>query len=72
MPTKPGSEIGVSMTRSVPNSSTRPQHLEGRAGLGHVLAEDEDRLVAPHLLGERLVHGLGQGDFSHRVSPQSA
>ncbi len=24
MPVKPGSEMGVSMTRSVPNSSTRP------------------------------------------------
>jgi hypothetical protein len=48
------------------------KNLEGRASLGDVLAEDEDRLVAPHLLGERLVDGLGQGDLSHRVSPQSA
>ena len=34
------------------------ENLEGRAGLGHVLAEDKDGLVAAHLFGQRLVHRL--------------
>jgi methyl coenzyme M reductase gamma subunit len=70
---KPGSAIGVSMTRVRAEFLDKAgKNLEGRAGLGHVLADDEDGLVAAHFLGERLVDGLGQGDFTHGVSPQAA
>ncbi len=34
------------------------EHLEGRAGLGHILAHQENRRVAAHFLGDGLVHGL--------------
>ena len=39
------------------------EHLERRAGLGDVFADDEDAGVAAHLLGQRLVHGLREGDL---------
>ena len=43
------------------------EHLEGGAGLGDVLAQDEHARVAAHLLGERLVDGLGEGDGAGRT-----
>ena len=66
IPVIPASEIGESMMRSGPNSSTRPeQHLERRAGLGDVLADDEDRGIAAHLLAQRLVDGLAERQLAH-------
>ncbi len=44
------------------------QHLERRARLGDVLAHQEHGLVAPHLFGDGLVDGLGQGDLAHHAS----
>ena len=56
------SEIGVSRTRSAPNSSCKPGgHLEDAARGRDVLAEEDDRGVAPQLLGEALAHGLAVG-----------
>ena len=60
-PVKPGSEIGVSMMRSLPNSSTSPfSTLNGGARLGDVLAEQDDPRVAAHLFGERLADRLAE------------
>ena len=36
---------------------------------GDVLADQEDRLVAAHLLGDGLVDGLGEGDFAGHARP---
>ena len=55
------------MTRSVPNSLTKPrQHFERRARLGDVFADDEHRRIAAHFLGQRFVDRLGEGDFASR------
>ena len=68
-PVMPGSEIGESRTRSVPNSSTSPAStLNGVPGLGDVLADDEHRRVAAQLLGERLVDGLRERQLAHAAS----
>ena len=40
------------------------QHLERRSRLGHVLADHEHPLVAPELLGQRLVDRLAEGDLA--------
>jgi hypothetical protein len=50
--------MGVSMMRWVPNSCTSPTSVEGMAGLGHVLADEEHAGIAPHLLRSRLLHRL--------------
>ena len=58
-PTMAASLIGVSITRSGPNSSRKPVgDLERAAVDPDVLAEDEDALVAAHLLGHRLADRL--------------
>jgi hypothetical protein len=73
MPMKPGSAIGVSTTRVRSEFLDKAgKNLEGRSGLGHVLADDEHGLVAAHFFGEGLVDGLGKGDFTHGFSPQAA
>ena len=41
------------------------QHLEGRAGFGHVLAHDEDARIAAHLLGQRFADGFAQRQFAN-------
>ena len=54
-PTIAVSAIGVSMTRSSPNSAMQAVgHLEGAAVDADVLAEQEDALVALHLLADAL------------------
>ena len=63
-PAKPYSVIGVSTTRVGPNSSSRPwRHLVGALIFADLLAHDEDRRIAAHLLGhgvaQRLAHGHG-------------
>src|SRR5262249_30331522 len=64
-PTIAVSASGASMTRQAPNSSWNPSvTLKGPAVDAHVLADDEDALVAPHLgaqpVGDRLeVRELG-------------
>ena len=72
-PVIPASEIGESMTRSGPNSSTSPARtLNGVPGLGDVLADQEHASVAAQLLGERLVDRLRRSvssrvaDLGHR------
>ena len=43
IPVIPASEIGESITRRGTELLDQPeQHLEGRAGLGHILADHED------------------------------
>ncbi len=64
-PVNPGSEIGVSITAVRAELLHQPgQHLERRAGLGHVLADDEDAGVAAHLLGERFADRFGERQFA--------
>ena len=55
-PASASSEIGVSNTRSDPNRSWMPGRDREHAALfgGDVLAEEHDRLVALHLLDDRL------------------
>ena len=46
--------MGVSITRSVPNSADKPgENFEDCAGLRNVLAHDEYTRIAAHLLGKR-------------------
>ena len=53
-PTNPSSAIGVSITRSPPNSLEQPPgHAERAAEVADVLAQHEDALVCPHGVGER-------------------
>ena len=64
-PVKPASEIGVSMTRSLPNSSTRPfTTLNGVPGFGDVLTEQDHVAIAPHLLRERLANRIAESDVA--------
>ena len=64
-PTKPSSEIGVSRTRSGPNSSSRPcGHLVGAVEDADLLAHHEDALVAGHLLAQREAQRLA---VAHRL-----
>ena len=61
------SEIGVSRTRSGAELLDQPLgHAEDAAAApdGHVLAHDEDRRVAAHLLAQRLVERLRVGHRS--------
>ena len=44
------------------------QNFERRARLGDIFADDENRGIAAHLLGERFVDCLGEGDFAQPVS----
>ncbi len=68
MPVNPGSEIGVSITRSLPNSSTRPdKHLERRARFGHVFAQDAHARIAAHLFGQRFADRLAQRSIRESV-----
>ncbi len=58
-PTISASEIGVSITRSSPNASSRPfGRFERAAQVADVLAHDEDVLVAAHLLVQRRLIAL--------------
>ena len=43
------------------------EHLERRAGLGDILADDEDARIAAHLLGQRLADGFAKGQFANRL-----
>ena len=66
------SEIGVSRTRSGPNSSTRPdRRLEHAARRRDVLAEHHEARVPPHLLGDPVGDGLPVGQFRHRDPPSA-
>ena len=68
MPVNPGSEIGVSSTRSVAKLLHQPgQNLERRSGFGHVLAHDEHARVAAHLLGQRFAHRFAECQFAYCV-----
>ncbi len=69
--------IGVSMIRSCPNSSTRPEIDAERAAEpafdADVLADQEHALVGAHLLGDRLAQRLADrqppragGELRHR------
>ena len=53
------------MIRSVPNSWTSPDSVLKGARLGHVLADEEDARVAPHLLRDRLVDRLAVRHLAH-------
>jgi hypothetical protein len=65
--------MGVSITRvGAKFLDQTGQHLERRAGLGHILAHQEHGRVAAHFFGNGLVHGLGQGNLAHVFSPQAA
>ena len=44
------------------------QHLERRAGLGHVLADHEDARIAPQLLAQRLVDRLAERQLANARS----
>ena len=60
MPVKPGSEIGVSITRcSAEFLHQARQYFERRARFGHILADDEHARIATHFLGERLADRFG-------------
>ena len=64
-PVIPASEIGESITRSGAELVHQAgQHLERRARLGNVLADHEHPLVAPKLLGQRLVDRLAEGQLA--------
>ena len=64
-PTKPSSEIGVSITRSSPNSSWRPGgDAEGAAEDADVLAEQEDAVVLAHRVLQRGADRLEVGDLA--------
>ncbi len=66
-PTIAVSAIGVSMTRSSPNSSMQAVgHLEGAAVDADVLAEEEDPVVAGHLLADSLADGVHVGRLALR------
>ena len=61
------SEIGVSTTRAVAESRLQPfGDPEGAADGADVLAEDEDALVARHLLEQRLADRLEKRDLRHQ------
>ena len=81
-PTKEISARCVSSTRSGPNSgpkalgdAERPAPgvlVARRAGAaGNVLAHDDDAMVAPHFLADRLVDRLAVGFFRHGTPPSS-
>ena len=64
-PVMPASEIGESITRSVPNSSTSPDStLNGVPGFGDVFADDEHARIAAHFLGQRLADRFAKGQSS--------
>ena len=66
-PTKPSSEIGVSSTRSLPNSSARPRVTPNAPpNAAHVLAQEEDARVVGERVAEGLAYGLQVGDFVGR------
>src|SRR5213083_1184184 len=44
-------------------------HLVGAVVLGHFLAHEEDAVVPPHLLAERLIEGVAVRNDRHRCSP---
>src|SRR5947209_2800028 len=65
-PVIPASEIGESMTRPGPNSSTRrDKHLEGCSCLSHVFPDDKHSWIMTHLLGNSLANGLSKGDLAY-------
>ena len=64
-PTKPSSEIGVSITRSSPNSSNSPFVTPNApAEMADVLAEQEDPLVLAQRVGERVADRLEVRDLA--------
>ncbi len=69
MPIKPCSLIGVSITRSSPNSSKRLRYAEETAIPAHIFADQKDALVAAHLFLQRLIDRLDKRCRTHRHSP---
>ena len=68
-PTKPSSEMGVSISRSRAELVEQPlRHAECAAEMADVLAEEEDALVVPQRVGQRLPDRLEVGDLAHRVA----
>ncbi len=66
-PTTTDSEMGVSRTRSGPNSSSRPAGDAVGAAVGaDVLAHEDDALVAQQRLADGLAQRFSKGDLSHR------
>src|SRR5262249_26751739 len=72
----PGGRGGGSPPGGGPPPPPRPappqpprRGLEPPAGRGHVLAEEHDRLVAPHLLRDAPGDRLPVGNRGHRASP---
>ena len=66
MPVMPASEIGESITAlSAEFFHQTREHLERRPRLGDIFADDEHSRIAAHLLRQRLVDGLGEGDLAN-------
>ena len=66
------SEIGVSRTRMRPELLVEPdRRLEHAAGLGDVLAEEDDVLVARHLLRDAAGDRVAIGQFRHAQPPSA-
>ena len=77
-PTKPISAMGVSMTRSGPNSVISPRvarsgppqasieaEVRAAGGAGDILAQDDDGRVASHLQAQRLVDRLAEVELAN-------
>ena len=63
------SEIGVSSTRPAPNRSLQAATgAEGAAALGDVLANQDDRRVFRHRVGERHVDGAQIAQLGHQFA----
>ena len=60
MPAMPASEIGGSITRFVPILSLGRKALWTDSSFRDIFADDEDRRIAAHLFGQRLVNGFAK------------
>ena len=66
------SEIGVSRTRNGPNLLVEAdRRLEHAARLADVLAEEDDAVVALHLLRDAARDGVAIGQFRHAQPPSA-
>src|SRR5829696_7682301 len=64
-PAKPCSVIGVSTTRSAPNSKQSLGDFVGPLVLGDLFAHHKDIVVATHLLRHRVAQRLAYGHHHH-------